>query len=629
VANGAKQRGVLEVGDLDQWTFEANAGDTLVVRAGGTNFTPWLQLLGPDGSLQAANTSSSLNNRDSEISLVATNSGTYHLLLSSYYLNATGGYQLSLAQSPGGLTIAAGDEGGPLTNGWRHTGTIEAGDLDTWQFSANVGDAVVVRMGGSTFTPGIRVYGPDGVLQAANSSSSVNNRDGEASFVVTNSGTFTVVVGAYYLNAFGDYILSLAQSPGGLTIAAGDEGGPLTNGWRHTGTIEVGGLDTWQFSANSGDAVVVRMGGSTLTPGIRVYGPNGVLQAANSSSSLNNRDGEASFVATNSGTFTVVVGAYYLNAFGDYILSLAQSPGGLTIATGDEGGPLTNGWRHTGTIEVGDLDAWQFSANAGDALVVRMGGSNFTPGIRIYGPNGVLQAANSSSNLNNRDGEALFRATNSGTFTVIADAYYLNGAGTYSLSLARSWGPISVTPGDQGGPMVGTASYAGEIEVGDADVWGFTGCVGERLALQVTGTNFTPRLRLYGPDGVLLAATSSSSLNTRTVSLAYALTNCGSFTLVASAYYLNGGGGYQLVNNGLALVMRLCPPRPSASTALLCGVGGDPGAEFVLHTSLDAANPRNLWTPIWTNRFDQYGVFDFSGLFDTADPPRFFLFSVP
>ena len=34
---------------------------------------------------------------------------------------------------------------------------------------------------------------------------------------------------------------------------------------------------------------------------------------------------------------------------------------------------MTNGALYSGTISCGDLDAWRFTANAGDSLVVRVG----------------------------------------------------------------------------------------------------------------------------------------------------------------------------------------------------------------------------------------------------------------
>ena len=41
---------------------------------------------------------------------------------------------------------------GVLTNGWTYNGTIAAGQSNTWTFTANAGDSVVVRVGELTST---------------------------------------------------------------------------------------------------------------------------------------------------------------------------------------------------------------------------------------------------------------------------------------------------------------------------------------------------------------------------------------------------------------------------------------------------------------------------------------------
>src|SRR5439155_950791 len=94
-----------------------------------------------------------------------------------------------------------------------------------------------------------------------------------------NTGTFTVIVDdAVGTSATGTYRLTLAKSPGTVFVAPGDAGGPMTNGVMHTGTIDVGDLDVWTFGANSGDAIVVRLGenvdtSGSFTPWVRLYGP--------------------------------------------------------------------------------------------------------------------------------------------------------------------------------------------------------------------------------------------------------------------------------------------------------------------------------------------------------------------
>lgn len=630
LTNGWRHIGEIPAGDLDSWTFDAAVGDTVLVRAGGTGFTPQLRIYGPDGALQAQSESSSLNNRDGVALFRATNGGSFTVVANSYYLNGSGPYELSFVKAPGTVLVASGDQGGPFTNGWRHTGSVAVGEMDAWTFDAASGDTVLVRGGGTGFTPQLRIYGPDGVLQARNSSSSLNNRDSEASFRATNSGAFVLVADSYYLNGSGDYELTLAKTPGAVQVTSGDQGGPLTNGWRHTGEIAVGDVDAWTFDASEGESVLVRAGATGFTPQIRIYGPDGAIQAGNSSSSLNNRDGEAFFRATNGGAYTVVASSYYLNGAGAYQLTLGKSPGSMLTAPGDEGGGLTSGYRHTGVIDIGDLDQYNFAAQNGDTIVLRMGATTFTPLLRVFGPDGLLLEANSSSSLNNRDGEVEIRASTNGVYTVSVTSYYLNGSGDYSLNVAHTRAPVWLTTeGDEGGTMKGETQLLGTLAVGDLDAWAFTACQGEPIRLEAYATNFTPWIRLYGPDGSLKAANSSSSLNTRTAIVSHTPAAAGTYTVVLSPYYLNGSGPYDFRANGLTWSMRLCRPEIGATgTNRVVGVGGPAGGDFVLWRAEDFRNAGQTWSAIRTNVFDGYGVFEHQEDFSPSQPHRFYRFEV-
>src|SRR5262249_28027951 len=146
------------------------------------------------------------------------------------------------------------------------------------------------------------------------------------------------------------------------------------------GTIHVGDLDLWSFTAAAGDGIIVRAGEVTddgnFEPNVRLYGPTGALLGSNSGDLA----AEVSVTAAASGTFTIVVSDAIrahsgdsLGNTGTYRLHLARSPGSFTVPAGDEGGELVNGATQPGTIHVGDLDLWSFSANAGDGIVVRVG----------------------------------------------------------------------------------------------------------------------------------------------------------------------------------------------------------------------------------------------------------------
>lgn len=635
MTNGVMHTGLIVTGDLDPWTFNATNGDAIIVRVGaitGTNtFTPWVRLYGPNGKLL----DSGFGGLAGEVAVTATNTGTFIALVSdgNGALSGSGNYRLTLVKTGDPVVISSEDDGGPMTNGVMHLGTVLTGDLDPWTFNANSGDALILRVGAitgtNTFTPWVRLYGPNGKLLG----SGAGGFAGEVATTATNSGTFLAVIadGNGALSGSGDYRLTLAKTGDPVVTSTGDDGGPMTNGVMHTGLIVTGDLDLWTFNANSGDALILRVGAitgtNTFTPWVRLYGPNGKLLGAG----FGGLAGEVATTATNSGTFLAVIadGNGALSGTGDYRLTLAKTGDPVVISAGDDGGPMTNGWMHTGLIVTGDLDLWTFNANSGDSLIVRVGeitGTNtFTPWLRLYGPNGKLLGSSAGAVA----GEAATTATNTGTFlVVVADGNgALSGTGNYRLTLAKTGSLVLVSPGDEGGALTGTSTYDGTIDPGDLDVYYFTACQGDGLLLRmdelVTGSSLSPWLRLYGPNGKLL----QSVFGAATAQITLVATNPGVFLLVAGdgSSGFSGSGTYQLTTDNLSAGLKLCPPVVIHGTnADVVAIGGDPGATMVLSTQTNVATPLSLWTPLVTNQFDAFGVFSYTNAFNRAEPMRFF-----
>ena len=428
----------------------------------------------------------------------------------------------------------------------------------------------------------------------------------------------------------GDYRLTLVKTGDPVVVSAGDDGGPLTSGVIHLGNIATGDLDLWTFTANSGDALVVRIGEitdtNTFTPWLRLYGPNGKLL----SSGFGSLAGEVTATATNSGTFLIVAsdGNGGLFGSGDYRLTLAKTGDPVIVSAGDDGGTMTNGVTHLGNIATGDLDLWTFNAKPGEALVVRMGEitdtNTFTPWVRLYSPTGTLL----SSILGAVAAEALATAGSSGTYLVVVGDgnSALSGSGDYRLTLAKTGDPIVISAGDEGGALTGSSNYDGTLTTGDLDVFYFTACLGENLTLQmdelVSGSSLTPWLRLYSRDGTLL----KSILGTATALISVSATNAGTFTVVAGDGNgaLSGTGTYRLTVNGLSAGLKLCIPTLSGTNVNLAGIGGATNATFVLFTQTNSVTPLAQWTPLLTNQFDQFGVFSRTNVSRRSDAERYF-----
>jgi hypothetical protein len=194
-------------------------------------------------------------------------------------------------------------------------------------------------------------------------------------------------------------------------------------------------------------------------------------------------------------------------------MTMTHTPGPITVSPGDEGGPMTNGATHTGLITQGDVDVWTFSANAGDRIAIHIGETvdtdDFRPWIRLWAPNGAVLG-----NTWGTDAAALdVSATVTGTYLVLvasADSGY-DGTGAYQMTMTHTPGPISTSPGDQGGAISNGVTQSGEIVQGDLDVWSFTASAGTHIVVQINQTSetddFRPWIRLWGPNGAVFGNT--------------------------------------------------------------------------------------------------------------------------
>ncbi|HTI70608.1 MAG TPA: hypothetical protein VMF06_11620 [Candidatus Limnocylindria bacterium] len=530
LANGARLPGAMALGDLDVWTFSAQAGDYVVIRLATTNFYGQLSLFGPDGAPAAPTTDI---NTDVEIYLAVAVAGTYTVVATSGYPNGTGTYRLQFAR-PAETSIPPGEgDGGSMANGGRYNGSMGLGDVDQWTFSAKVGDYVTIQFGAPTnFYGRLSLVGPDGALAAP---IPPWDSDVRFAFQAAQEGTYTVLVSSAYAGGVGSYRMYFAQPASPLTPSGGDDGGALTNGGRHQGFIDLGDLDIWTFTAQAGNYVVARMAGTNVYGHLSLYGPDGKPAAPESNI---DRDVQIAFSAAQSGIYTLVANSGYANSTGAYQLYLANAGEPAIVPAGDEGGPLANGGRHDGRIELGDLDQWTFEAQAGQTVLVRFASQEFSGRIDISGPDGTLVAPTTDIG---RDVLIEYRVVKSGTHRVLVSNGARGESGTYHLYFAKPGDPLTIPAGDQGGPIANGGTYAGQIDLGDLDLWTFDAHEGQSIVVRFGSPDFPARLELFKPDGTLVSLQIDND-----TAIEYAVTNAGHYTVVVSAANGTGIGAYSL-----------------------------------------------------------------------------------
>ena len=200
-------------------------------------------------------------------------------------------------------------------------------------------------------------------------------------------------------------------------------------------------------------------------PWIRLWSPTG-----SSLGDASNLDATVidDIVAPATGTYLVLVGSFDsgVDGTGTYQLTMTHTPGPITVSPGDEGGPLANGAMHTGAISTGDLDVWTFTATAGERIAVHIGETtdtdDFRPWIRLWSPTGGSLGDAAGTDATVID-DVVAPAT--GTYLVLVASFDSghDGTGTYRLTMTHTPGPITVSPGDEGGPLTSGATHTGEI----------------------------------------------------------------------------------------------------------------------------------------------------------------------
>jgi hypothetical protein len=132
--------------------------------------------------------------------VIAPVTGTYLVLVASFDsgFDGTGTYRLTLAKTPGPITVSGGDQGGDLPSGATRSGEIVRGDLDVWTLTIAAGQRISVQISETAdtadFRPWIRVWAPNGASLGSAAGVSTAQIGPVAAPV---AGTYLVLVGSF------------------------------------------------------------------------------------------------------------------------------------------------------------------------------------------------------------------------------------------------------------------------------------------------------------------------------------------------------------------------------------------------------------------------------------------------
>jgi len=421
----------------------------------------------------------------------------------------------------GNLTLSS-DLTGTLTVGGAPVtfATGRVGQNGRYTFSATAGQSQTLNWSGATFSGNysyFTVYAPDGSTLA----NSYFNKDSYPSGQLQLSnlqqtGNYTVFVDPY-LGGTGQVAMQLL---------APDSGTLMVDGSALAIDQDAGQTGRYTFAGTAGQYLGLGLSGVTLAPAgsyvtVVVMAPDGVTTLVNCSSFSGDNSCNLP-VLPSTGTYTVVVTPN----------NAATTVKGNLALSSELTGTLTAGAVPTTftTSRVGQNGRYSFSATAGQSLSLLWSGGTFsgsTNYLWVFSPDGTnlysYPYANGSSQIQ------LNNLQQSGTYTVMVDP---RGASIGQVSLQLQ------------APVGGTLAIDGSalpisVVAGGAGRYTFTGTVGQRLGLGMTGFNFAPSggytsVNILAPDNVTSIANCGANYAEASCNLP-ALPSTGTYTLVVTA----------------------------------------------------------------------------------------------
>jgi len=403
------------------------------------------------------------------------------------------------------LTIEALEDRRVLNvSGGLLSGSIDAiGDVDEFQFTAEVGDVVTVSLANTssgTFIPRANLISPSDNDLGAVHAGFKNTYD------LDEAGTYVIQVYDDSLIETGPYAVGLE----GLKPAS-DDGSAITLGSVETqSTTETGEVDEFTFTAGVGDVVTLSLaeaGFGVYRPHAMLYSPSGDevrLYSASTGSRANFVDSGRKAVSEalgEAGTYVIQVYDDNYTHTGDYSLAFE----GLTPAS-DDAVDILLGQVLSGTIDTGEVDEFTFTGTAGDLLTLSLSekehGADTELWTEVYSPSGMkvekLDGTSGPDEVEN--GKKVVYELPNETGTYVIQVYDNNYTDTEDYGLAlEGLDPTSPDPYSEA-LSFGAAISAAIDELGDVDEYLFTGNAGDSVTVTLdadTTVDYKPRMALY------------------------------------------------------------------------------------------------------------------------------------
>ena len=481
ISSGDFKTGYLGIGDIDAYSFNAQAGDTIStyidVMRQDRSMNVYLQT--PSGDLITCYYGS--------LAMQLPETGTYFILAVPGDSAEVGNYVISfflkpMNGSPLGIT--------PIESGETLTGHLNIGECDAYASVADAGNTLTVNTAviSGDLNLGMTIIQPDG--------SRLQNLWSNNTQRLSQTGTYYILCSNGSACCSGDYTISLILTPGNTSSTQDPDGGPIESGEVKYGHLGVGDLDAFTMHADAGDILAAQAidknGRASMY--LKMISPSGDIMT---------NDVFSSWKAPETGTYYFICQKSDAIVPVDYGFSVDKYPSETGEDDDIDGGPISSGDTKTGEITFADLDMFTFEANAGDVvnLSIVATTADLNPDIRVIMPNGDAMSPDYYS------GPILdhpIQLNISGTYAIICRDYSGIGTGNYALSLIKNPGAMSSVGEQDGGPIASAETRNGYLFPGDIDAYTFDAKAGDAVTVRVTTANsgLQPVYDVQGPGGI-------------------------------------------------------------------------------------------------------------------------------
>jgi hypothetical protein len=555
----------LDRGEEDEWTFEAQEGDTISVRMNGS-FDTYLEIEANGRSITSNDDGGDGTNSHID-SFTLPSDGTYTIIARAFS-DGSGSYSLELQRLSSGEEAAVAEatlapSENPITSmlttprpsssdrieyGATVRGEVTDETGEEWTFRGNEGDVVTIDMTGE-FDTYLVLYNEDRLELVRDDDNGEGSNARIAYYVLPYDGEY-IILARGFGGRTGSYELTLTSSDA-LDTPAPARAGTIEFGQTVRGDVNDQSGESWTFRGNEDDIVVIDMVGDFDTYLLLFDSDNRQLtQDDDSGEGTNSRINF--YTLPHDGTYTIVArgwggdtGSYELTITTvDSIPTMTPAPTSTSTPQPSRAGTIEYGQTVRGTVRDGAGESWTFRANEDDIVVIDMVG-DFDTYLLLYDSDNRELTRDDDSGEDYNARISFYTLPHDGTYTIVARGWGSN-TGSYELTITTVDTIPTLTPVPTLTPTP-MPSRAGSIEFGQTvdgrvsdwggDAWTFTGERGDEVMISLDGDNFDTYLVLTDSDYQQLAADDDSGEDLDSLITEFRLPRDGTYIIVARGFF--------------------------------------------------------------------------------------------